>query len=331
MSISHSRSSILQFIHNKEVSFEDKALALFDYHMIHNPMYQAFVSHLKYNEYSPETVREIPFFPISLFKDRQIKAGTWEEEKIFYSSGTTSQKRSQHYIREVDLYLKNAKHIWTSHFEEVSHYHFISLLPSYHANPSSSLISMVRDFMMQGRSQEERYHLDNFDVLKEELISLDKQNIPTVLFGVAFALLDFIDIHQITFVNTPLIIETGGMKKYRKEVTRFELHESLRRGFNGAHIISEYGMTECLSQMYCLDGQYFSPNDRMDIVIMDPTDPRHPIGLGQRGRICIIDLMNIDTMPFIATDDIGIKTSDGVEILGRMDASEVRGCNYLIA
>jgi len=330
MSTYFDRDHILQLIQNESVSFEDKALALYRYHLEHNAVYRSFVSHVRYNEFTPDTVRDIPFFPIELFKELEVKAGKWNSELIFYSSGTTATTRSKHHISDKKAYLDNARYIWTRHFGPLENYTFLSLLPSYHDNPSSSLLCMVQNFMLHGASQQEHYYLDDFHGLQKHLDDLDEKGRETVLFGVSFALLDYAENHRHTFVNTPLVIETGGMKKFRQEVTRTTLHERLKSCFSGARIISEYGMTECLSQMYCEDNIHFKYNDRMQIWIVDPTDPLTLLEDGRRGRICIIDLANIDTMPFIATSDLGIRHNNGVEILGRIDASDVRGCNYLI-
>lgn len=278
----------------------------------------------------PKTVSEIPFFPIQLYKSLDIKADTWTEEATFQSSGTTRSSRSKHHVRSIADYTANARTIWAQHFGAVEDYAFLSLLPNYHDNPSSSLLCMVEDFMKRGSLKQTYYFLDDHEALHEQLMALDREGRQVVLFGVSFALLDYIDQYHHTFVNVPHIVETGGMKKYRREITRQELHDQLASKFKGARIISEYGMTECLSQLYCLDGKHFQLHDRMQVLIADPSDPLTILPEGQRGRICIIDLANIDTMPFISTDDLGILHEDGVEILGRLDVSDQRGCNYLI-
>ncbi len=184
--------------------------------------------------------------------------------------------------------------------------------------------------MLRGALKRTHYYLDDLSALHQHLHTLDSAGHKVVLFGVSFALLDYIDQYSHTFVNTPIVIETGGMKKNRREITREELHHQLKQKFEGAHIISEYGMTECMSQLYCKDGKNFELNDRMQVFITDASDPLTILPQGERGRICLIDLANIDTMPFIATDDLGILHDTGVEILGRLDASDLRGCNYLI-
>ncbi len=313
------------------MSFEDKALSVYKYQYLHNADYRQFIHRLKYNDFIPAHVDDIPFFPISLFKDINIKSGVWEDKLIFTSSGTTQMTRSQHHIRDPHWYLNNTEYIWQQHFGDIGDYVYVSLLPSYHDNPSSSLLYMVRHFMINGLEKREQYYVDDHRGLYESIEQLLKKDMKVVLFGVSFALLEYVETHTHVDAHGLMVVETGGMKKNRREITRSELHSALAKGFVGARIISEYGMTECLSQLYCEDGSNFVMNERMRVLVSDPTDPLLIMPIGSRGKMNIIDLANFDTMSFIATDDLGkINAEDAVEILGRLDASDLRGCNYLI-
>ena len=323
------------FIHNKitnsDLSFEDKALLVYRYQYLNNPSYRQFVDLVRYNDFEPYHVDDIPFFPISLFKEISIKSGAWESQLTFTSSGTTQMTRSQHHVKDGDWYLDNAEHIWLNRFGPLSDYVFLSLLPNYHDNPSSSLLYMMRHFMLHGELGQERYYIDNCQGLYESIERYKEESKRIVLFGVSFALLDYVERYQHADADRMMVVETGGMKKNRQEITRRGLHDMLSQGFGDATIVSEHGMTECLSQLYCTDGLNFKLNDRMRVLISDPTDPGVLLPEKRRGRVNIVDLANIDTLSFIATDDLGQANSDTeVEILGRLDASDIRGCNYLI-
>lgn len=325
------RQDVIKAIHAKELSFKEKALSVFRYQYKYNTLYKQFVDLISHNECRPENVNEIPFLPISFFKSNEIKTGSWKEEVCFYSSGTTASSRSKHFIRDVSDYVSHAKKIWEDQFGPLKDTQVISLLPNYHENKSSSLIYMVQYFMEQSWAKKEQYFLSDFKGLNEAIERAEHDGQKTVLFGVSFALLDYLELHQHRSLSHLMVVETGGMKKHRREITRQELHNTLQAGFEGAQIISEYGMTECLSQMYCLNHESFTCNDWMDIHVSDPTDPFEFLPNGRRGRINIVDLANIDSMAFIATDDIGVKVSDyQVSILGRLSNTDLRGCNYLI-
>ena len=323
------RQKVIDTIKNPSVRFNDKALLVYEFQYKYNSVYRQFVDYIKKNDFFPNDVHEIPFLPISLFKNQVIKTGVWKEELLFYSSGTTSHSRSVHYIRDREWYLGNCQFIWESIFNPIHEFNFISLLPNYHENPSSSLLNMVSYFMLSGLEKKEAFYLDT-EELNQRLIGMLHQNERCVLFGVSFALLDYAQKHTHKNAANLIVVETGGMKKYAKEITREDLHNRLRECFCGAQIISEYGMTECLSQMYCSDGKHFDPNDRMQVIISDPTDPFECGWWEERGRINLIDLANYDSIAFIATDDLGINRAEGTEILGRLSNTDLRGCNYLI-
>ena len=323
------RQTVIDNLTNSQLPFDQMALCIYDFQYKYNSVYHQFISLVKGNDFRPTNVTEIPFLPITLFKDVTVKTGSWSEEDIFYSSGTTGSTRSQHHIRDKDWYLNNAIHIWNSHLKSINELHFVGLLPHYYDNPNSSLLCMVKEFMNVSLGGIEKFFVD-LSELNQEMDRLIRSNEPVVLMGVSFALLDYASKFQHDRADNLIVVETGGMKKYHREITRTELHDELAKCFQGASIVSEYGMTECLSQMYCLDGMHFLPNDKMRIIISDPTDS-NIMGLkAKRGRVNIIDLANLDSISFIATDDLGMIHPAGIEIFGRLTHSDLRGCNYLI-
>ena len=325
------RQDIINCVKSPHLSFEDKAFRLFEYQQSENPVYRQFLEIIGKTQISPTSIHDIPFCPIGLFKDRVIKSGNWNTEQIFLSSGTTSMSRSQHHIRDATWYLKNTEHIWKEHFSPLSDYIFLSLLPNYQSNSSSSLLKMVGHFMRHSKDGEDRYFIEDDMALAKFLNVHKNDGTPIVLFGVSFALLDYCSLHRHEGLDQVFVIETGGMKKYKKEITREALHKALSLCFGGATICSEYGMTECLSQLYAVDSGYFAQNERMKVVITEATDPFCAVNNGTKGRINLIDLANIDTIAFIATDDLGcINENEQLEVLGRIDSTDLRGCNYLI-
>lgn len=225
--------------------------------------------------------------PITLWKSAQVKSGHWSAEKVFYSSGTTAMTRSSHFIRDLAWYHRNAEEIWTATFGPLEDYVFISLLPNYHLNPSSSLLSMVDHFMERSADGLRHYFLD--DIVDLYGFIEQHKDDRLVLFGVSFALLDYAGQYNHLDLDNLIVIETGGMKKDKRRITRTQLHQQLASCFGSARICSEYGMTECLSQLYS-DGPFFQQNDQMRIQVYDPTDPRAVLPSGTRGRIGIIDL-----------------------------------------
>ncbi len=268
--------------------------------------------------------------PISLFKYRAIQSGAWQPVTYFMSSGTGSVLRSKHLIRDLDWYHAICDSIWQYYFGPLSNYEFLGLLPHYSDNPHSSLLSMVSHFMFQSSTGIERYYLQDKLDLYEKIEENRSLGIPTVLFGVSFALIDYGQNFQHTRLDNTMIIETGGMKKYHRELTRAELHSQLQATFGNAVIASEYGMAECTSQLYSQANGLFKPNPWMKIVITETGLPFDACPKGTKGRINIIDLGNVHSCGFIATDDLGVEREDGcIEILGRLDNSDLRGCNYL--
>jgi phenylacetate-coenzyme A ligase PaaK-like adenylate-forming protein len=311
--------------------FTELALAVFRWQAEHNPVYAKYLSLLQIKPESISDLNAIPCLPISLFKNHTIKTGQWTAETVFSSSGTTGQLPSQHEVRSIDWYKENTVRGFKLFYGDPADFCFLALLPSYLERTGSSLVLMAEHFIQRSQYNESGFFLDDFAALAQRIKKLKKEGIPTVLLGVTFGLLDFEEQHQIPFENL-IIMETGGMKGRRKEMTRIELHQQLQPAFNVKLIHSEYGMTELFSQAYSKrDGRFFAANT-MKILIRDVTDPFTMLRPERHGAINIIDLANLDTCCFIATDDLGISHKDNTfEVLGRLDGSEMRGCNLMLS
>ena len=264
-----------------------------------------------------------------MFREHEIKTGKWEPEKAFRSSGTTGSIQSKHLVRDLSWYQAISRKCFEIHYGPPEQYTWLGLLPSYLERSDSSLVEMVHYFMSLSKQPVNSF----FPKITDDIISalsIQKQNnIPTILIGVSFALLDLFDRTDIPVWDNLLVMETGGMKGRGKEITREELYEALRSNHKGLRITSEYGMTELLSQAY-LQEKHFVPGPTMRTYMRDVSDPLRLITHGQRGVINIIDLANIDTCSFIATDDVGVAYPDGsFDVLGRIDNSDLRGCNLM--
>ncbi|HLO53365.1 MAG TPA: hypothetical protein VK169_03705 [Saprospiraceae bacterium] len=309
----------------------DYIIDLFLFQYKYNAIYQEYVRNLGINIKDVTNIDKIPFLPISAFKHHEVKTGDFVAEDLFLSSGTTSTVvRSKHYVRDQHHYLQNTEYIWSTYFQHVSEYCVLALLPGYLEREGSSLISMVQHFVQLSKYEESGFYLRDHKALYDKLLHNKSNNIPTVLFGVTYALLDFVTAYEISFPEL-IVMETGGMKGQRKEMTKTELHEELKPGFGVNHIYSEYGMTELFSQAYATEGILFKPNPCMDIIIHQVNDPLTLEKLGKPGIISVIDLANIDSCAFIQTEDMGILHEDlCFEIIGRMDAADMRGCNLMV-
>lgn len=288
-------------------------------------------NNLVFREFLQKTNRfnndSLTFLPIELFKSARVSCHA-SEELIFKSSGTTATGRSTHFVFDAELYQKVSKAHFESLYGDLSQFTLLALLPSYLENGESSLVYMVEDFIKHTKFDSE-FVLHKPDQLAEKLKSLSAKKQPTLLFGVSYALLDFAETNQIDFPEL-IIMETGGMKGRRKEMTRAELHEEIRKGFPTSKIHSEYGMTELLSQGYCQDGEWFVPPFWMRAFTTDVSDPFEILPTGRRGLLAFIDLANFHSCAFVQTKDIGIVLPDGrFKVEGRLDHSDLRGCNLL--
>jgi len=310
--------------------FESIALDIFRFQIEKNPVYRDFCEYLGRTKNKVTSFKEIPFLPIHFFKSKKVVSSKNIEQSIFSSSGTTGQVTSKHYVTDIALYEKSYLKGFKSFYGNVSDYCILALLPSYLERSGSSLIYMVDDLIKKSNHPDSGFYLDEIDVLIEKLLRLDSQGKKVLLIGVSFALLDLVEKHQLNLKNT-IVMETGGMKGRRKELIREELHDILKKGFGTKTIHSEYGMTELLSQAYSQGNGIFKTPPWMKILIRDTEDPLTLQEIGKTGGVNVIDLANINSCSFIATQDLGKKYNDeSFEILGRFDNSDIRGCNLMV-
>jgi phenylacetate-coenzyme A ligase PaaK-like adenylate-forming protein len=310
--------------------FESAAIAIFRFQYGNNEVYRQFCNLLGRDTINVKSLKEVPFLPVELFKSKKIISTKGVGEVIFTSSGTTGQNISKHYITDIGLYEKSFLSGFKNFYGHITDYCILALLPSYLERTGSSLIYMVDDLIKKSGHPESGFYLDEIDTLVKKLLRIDAEGKKVLLIGVSFALLDLVEKHQLKLRNT-LVMETGGMKGKRKEMIREELHEILKNGFGINTIHSEYGMTELLSQAYSKGNGIFEPPPWMKVLIRDTEDPMRYKTSGKTGGVNVIDLANINSCSFIATQDLGKKyDNDSFEILGRFDHSDIRGCNLMI-
>jgi hypothetical protein len=309
--------------------FNREALELFEFQSTQNPLYRDYLKLIAKDVTSVTHWREIPCLPVSFFKSHAVKTGEWEPQLVFTSSGTSGQEPSRHLVRDPQSYIDNFTMNFRWFYGDPSAYCFLALLPSYMERDGSSLVFMAEGLIRQSSYPESGFFSDDFGSLHKLLISLRDRQVPVILLGVSYALLDLCERFPISFPEL-IVMETGGMKGRRKEMIRSELHELLCNGFGVKKIHSEYGMTELFSQAYSKgDGIYDCP-PWMRVWLRDANDPLTNALPGQAGGINIIDLANYDTCAFIAVQDLGKVDDEGkFEVLGRFDDSELRGCNLM--
>jgi len=311
--------------HVNDHSFDEIALRLFEFQAKSNPVYAEYIRYLGITPSKVTSLNNIPYLPVSFFKTHDIRTDNWKEQAVFTSSGTTGTVSSRHLVYNLGFYLSNTIRCFEFFYGDPSNYTTLALLPSYAERQGSSLIAMIEHFIDRGSGG--FYHNDRAGLLERLHESSHKK---VILWGVTFALLDLAEERELDLSNC-IVFETGGMKGRRKEITRAELHEFLGRRFHTS-IHSEYGMTELMSQAYSKGDGIFKCPPWMKVVLRDPEDPRDLAGGRERGGINIIDLANIHTCAFIETQDLGKMWLPGVtfEVLGRMDNSDIRGCNLLV-
>jgi phenylacetate-coenzyme A ligase PaaK-like adenylate-forming protein len=314
-------------------NFEAASLELFRFQYEQNPVYQQFVQALNIDVSQVNSIKQIPFLPVSFFKSHRIVTTNFSSEAVFESSGTTGSVNSKHYVKSLALYRKSFIHAFEQAYGELKNWCVIGLLPSYLERSNASLVVMVDEMIRLSAHPQSGFYLHEFNKLATTLADLETKKQPVVLIGVTFALLDFAEKYPMALKYTR-IMETGGMKGRRQEITREEVHDILKKAFGLEQIDSEYGMTELLSQAYANGRGVFRCPPWMRILLRDEDDPlnvhaaeKNPVS----GLINIIDLANVYSCAFIATDDIGKLYHDkSFEVLGRMDNSDVRGCSLMV-
>ena len=310
--------------------FKKQCLDIYNFQYENNMVYQNYCNMICKDPTDVNEINKIPFLPISFFKTKKILSND-NFERVFYSSGTSTNSRSKHFISSLKLYQKSFINNFKLNYSDITQYRILALLPNYYDNKDSSLIYMIEKLIKLTKSKESGFFLDDYFNLSKKLIELDtKKERKTILIGVPYALLDMIDFNQFKLNNT-IIMETGGMKGRRKEMVRTELHQKLKRGFGVSKIHSEYGMTELLSQAYSKGDGIFKTPSWMKVIIRDINDAQNLDFKKKSGAINIIDLANYNSCSFIATDDMGKYVNDDeFELIGRVDNSDIRGCNLLV-
>jgi hypothetical protein len=349
-----------------ESEFKKVALQIFLLQAKKNPVYKKYIEQLGVDPEKVKDVAQIPFLPIEFFKTQKVvtvrsqELGVRENPKnpkfhtphstLFLSSGTTGTERSKHYVSDIALYEKSFRKGFELFYRDVKKYSILAFFPSYYENKNSSLLYMVNDLMKGSKKKESRFYKNTEQqFLLKTLGKLLGEKKKVILFGVSYALLDLSSpasgLSPLSLNNRAtsegwerssgaggevIILETGGMKGRKEEITREELHKTLCEKFGVKQIHSEYGMTELLSQAYSKGDGIFNCPPWMKVLIRDPNDPFSFLPSGKTGAINIIDLANINSCAFIATQDVGrTYKKSSFEVLGRMDNSDLRGCNLL--
>jgi phenylacetate-coenzyme A ligase PaaK-like adenylate-forming protein len=313
---------------NDKARFESLALEFFHYQMENNPIYAPYAALILKGKI-PTNIYEIPFLPIDFFKQEQIICQGKAVEEVFLSSGTTGEQ-SKHLVSDLSLYEKSYRKTFQQFYGDINDYCILALLPNYQEREGSSLIYMVNDLINKSEHPKSGFYLKNLAELSETIKELEDKGQKVILFGVTYALLDLAAQYPQHLKHT-IIMETGGMKGKRKELLKEEIHQLLQEAFLTENIHSEYGMTELLSQGYSKGKNIFNSPSWMKILIRDVNDPLSIIEKNKTGGINVIDLANIYSCPFIATQDLGkLFDDDSFSVLGRFDNADVRGCNLLV-
>jgi phenylacetate-coenzyme A ligase PaaK-like adenylate-forming protein len=314
--------------------FDALALEIFRFQYAQNPVYKSYVDALGINPAQIRAIEQIPFLPIRFFKSHHVASTTFEPVATFESSGTTGTINSRHYIKDLSIYRDSFTRAFELFYGKPTDWCIIGLLPSYLERSNSSLVVMVNELVQQSAHPQSGFYLHDYDKLATVLTQLEAQQQKTLLIGVSFALLDMAASHPLPLAHT-IIMETGGMKGRRKEMIRDEMHEVLKQAFGVSSIHSEYGMTELLSQAYSSGNGIFHCPPWMKVLVREEEDPLtikmvksvKPVS----GVINVIDLANIYSCSFIATDDAGrVYPGGSFEVMGRIDNSDIRGCSLMV-
>ncbi len=309
--------------------FQEIALEVFKHQYQNNSIYQRYCNLLGKSTKNVHDLNDIPFLPIEFFKKQTIITGHDPVQTVFTSSGTTGSITSKHHVTDISLYEESYRKAFVQFYGNIEDYCILALLPSYLEREGSSLIYMVEDLIKRSQHPESGFYLNNQEALIEKLLQLESKGQKTLLIGVSFALLRLVEKKQFSLKNTT-VMETGGMKGRRKEITRFELHHLLKEGFGVSKIHSEYGMTELLSQAYSLGNGIFQCPPWMKIITRNTENPLEILDGSKTGGLNIIDLANYNSCSFISTQDLGKVDVDGrFQVLGRFDNSDIRGCNLM--
>lgn len=318
------------FTISNQKQFEKIALKVFRFQHENNKVYREFCDFLNVEKGAVKSIEQIPFLPIQFFKSHDVVSSTEAIQQTFTSSGTTGMITSKHLVTDVSLYEESYRNAFSEFYGNIEDYAVLALLPSYLEREGSSLIYMVNDLIERSNNPNSGFYLHNYDELTAQLTELDASGQNVLLIGVTYALLDLVETQKFELKNT-IIMETGGMKGKRKEMIREELHQILCDGFGVNSIHSEYGMTELLSQAYSLGNGIFECPNWMSVLIRDTEDALTYVDNSKTGGINVIDLANINSCSFIATQDLGKKHSNNsFEVLGRFDNSDIRGCNLMV-
>jgi len=311
-------------------SFTETALKIFRYQAEHNPVYKVFISSLGRRSNKIKSLNDIPFLPVGFFKSQNVIAENLPAEMIFESSRTTGTEPSRHFVHDLKIYEKSFLKSFTHFYGDPSEYFIAAILPSYTEHQGSSLVYMMKYLIKKSLNSDSGFYADNFGDLIRNINKAKSAGQKTFIIGVSFALLDFAEDCSPDLSGT-IVMETGGMKGRRKEITREELHNILMQKLNLQTVHSEYGMTELMSQAYSKGNGIFNSPPWMRIMIRDPHDPLSVINeYDKAGGINIIDLANIYSCSFISTSDFGkLHENGGFEVSGRFDDSDIRGCNLM--
>ena len=318
---------------NTEKEFVEIALQIFRFQAKYNPVYRQYIDYLNIKSEKITELEKIPFLPIEFFKNKkvtvQINGLPKTKTIIFKSSGTTGSVRSKHFVYDINIYEKSFLSTFTQFFGSLNQYVIIALLPSYIEAGNSSLVYMINKLIQLTTNKDSNFYKIDYQKITSILEKYKKTKQKIILFGVSYALLD-LSVEIKSKYKDLIIIETGGMKGRKQEITRKELHNKIYVGFGTKKIYSEYGMTELLSQAYSKENGFFEPAKTMKIFIRDINDPFSYIKDGKTGGINIIDLSNIYSCAFIETKDLGMLKNSKFQVIGRFDNSDIRGCNLLI-
>lgn len=322
-------ASFVNKIFQVKKNFTELAVELFQYQYQQNAVYKSWCDYLNRNTHAISALTGIPFLPISFFKTHQILTGNHDYELFFESSGTTQTHKSRHYIKDINVYIESFTRAFKMFYRDVKDWCIIGLLPSYLQQQHSSLIKMADELIKRSGHAESGFYLDEFEKLHSTLKRLEERRQKTLLIGVTYALLDFAEQFPAQLSST-VIMETGGMKGRRTEITRSKVHHILKQRLGVPQIHSEYGMSELLSQAYAKADGIFNCPPWMKVLVRDEDDPLLVKTKG-KGALNIIDLANINSCAFIATDDVGEVFEDGsFSVAGRLDGSDIRGCSLMV-